>query len=94
MRETTIKGKKIVVYFDNAEGLKTNNSKTPSGFWIADKSFNWKPAKAKIKNQTIVLKSSKIKQPLYVRYAFAGMPIVNLVNRSGLPAYPFRTDSN
>ena len=94
MHKTTIQRKKIVVHFDNAKGLKTNNSKTPSGFWIADASFHWKPAKAKIKNQTIVLKSRKIKHPLYVRYAFVGMPIVNLVNGSDLPAYPFRTDSN
>lgn len=94
MKRVTIKRKKIIVYFDNAKGLKTNNLEMPSGFWIADKSFNWKPAKAKIKNQTIVLKSSKVKRPLYVRYAFAGMPNVNLINNSGLPAYPFRTDSD
>jgi sialate O-acetylesterase len=28
-------------------------------------------------------------KPKYVRYAYAAMPKVNLVNKAGLPAYPF-----
>jgi hypothetical protein len=30
--------------------------------------------------------------PVWVRYAFAGKPAVNVVNGVNLPAYPFRTN--
>lgn len=83
----------ITIYFDNALGLKTTNKKTPTGFWIADESLQWKPAEAKIKDETVVLSNEEIKTPKYVRYAFSGKPDVNLVNGNELPAYPFRTDT-
>ena len=49
-------------------------------------------AEAKIIEETVVLQNKSIKKPLYIRYAFAGKPDVNLVNNAELPAYPFRTD--
>jgi sialate O-acetylesterase len=55
--------------------------------------MQWKPATANIKGKTVILNSNEIKKPLYIRYAFSGKPDVNLVNKVGLPAYPFRTDS-
>ena len=82
----------LMVHFKNSEGLKTNNKKAPSGFWIADKSLNWKMAEAKIIGEIVVLQNETIKNPEYIRYAFAGKPDVNLVNAADLPAYPFRTD--
>jgi len=82
----------VVVHFKHAEGLKTKDGLDPSAFWVADDSKKWVPASATIKGDTVVLRSDEIKKPLYVRYAFAGFPEVNLVNGSGLPAYPFRTD--
>ncbi len=82
----------LVVHFDHANGLKTNDGKAPTGFWLADDSKKWIPAKAEIEGPTVTLQSPQLTKPLYVRYAFAGMPKVNLVNGSDLPAYPFRTD--
>lgn len=82
----------IVVHFSHAEGLKTSNNQPPTGFWLADSSGLWRPAKARIAGQTVVLSSTEMLNPLYVRYAFAGKPKTNLVNSAGLPAYPFRTD--
>ena len=82
----------LIVHFKNARGLKTNNKKPPTGFWIADHSLIWKPAHAKIEGETIILNNNEINKPLYIRYAFAGKPNVNLVNDVNLPAYPFRTD--
>ncbi|MFY0713652.1 hypothetical protein J1D01_08245 [Seonamhaeicola sp. NFXS20] len=84
----------LIVYFKNSQGLKTTDKKAPTGFWIADASLNWKKAEAKIENETVILSNKDIKNPLYVRYAFAGKPTVNLVNGANLPAYPFRTDKN
>ena len=91
--EVEVREDSIVVSFDHAEGLKTTNGAPPSGFWITDDSGKWVRAGARIEGETVVLKSAELKNPLYVRYAFAGMPKVNLVNAAGLPAYPFRTDS-
>ena len=87
------KGNTLVVRFDHADGLKTVDGLPPSGFWLADESARWVLADAEIQGETVVLKSSDIEYPLYVRYAFVGKPDVNLVNGDGLPAYPFRTDT-
>ncbi|BDS05867.1 sialic-acid O-acetylesterase [Oceaniferula spumae] len=85
-------GNIVIVHFDHAEGLKTIDGKAPNAFWITDDSKKWVRAQAAIKGSTVVLQSSEISKPLYVRYAFAGMPKVNLVNAEELPAYPFRSD--
>jgi sialate O-acetylesterase len=84
---------RLIVHFDHAEGLKTSDGKEPTGFWMADDTGEWVKADAKLEGQTVVLYSSELSQPLYVRYAFSGMPSVNLINASGLPAYPFRSDN-
>lgn len=83
----------ITVYFDHAEGLTTTDKKPPSGFWLADETGEWVPAEAVIQGQTVMLQAERLANPQFVRYAFAGKPLVNLVNAAGLPAYPFRTDN-
>ncbi|GAA3628391.1 sialate O-acetylesterase [Flavivirga jejuensis] len=90
-----IKTKKntLVIYFDHAKELKTKDGKAPKAFWLSDDSKKWFPADAKIKGKTIILSTSGLEKPLYVRYAFTGKPTVNLVNGVDLPAYPFRTDT-
>lgn len=93
MKQLKNLGNEIVVQFKNADGLRTSNNQNPSGFWLTDESGEWKMADAKIDGDRIILSSIEIERPLYVRYAFAGKPKVNLVNEAGLPAYPFRTDS-
>lgn len=92
LKKVDIQGEQLVIHFNDASGLKTTNGKAPTGFWITDDSRNWAPADAKIVGERIILSSTSIKKPKYVRYAFAGKPSVNLVNASELPAYPFRTD--
>ncbi|PZX53049.1 sialate O-acetylesterase [Algoriphagus ratkowskyi] len=93
MLDVQEKGSELVVHFSNAKGLKTSDGKAPSGFWLADEAGDWKRAEARLEGESIVLSSEGISQPKYIRYAFAGMPKVNLVNELELPAYPFRTDS-
>jgi sialate O-acetylesterase len=36
--------------------------------------------------------SPQVPRPVAVRYGWADCPVVNLWNREGLPASPFRTD--
>ncbi len=85
----------IRVTFKYAEnGLKTSDGKDPGAFAVAgaDKKFVW--AQAKIDGKTVLVSSSSVKAPRYVRYAYTGFRgDCNLQNAEGLPAYPFRSDS-
>jgi sialate O-acetylesterase len=57
----------------------------------ADKKFVW--AKAVLDGNTVVVWSDEIKKPVAVRYGWAANPNdVNLYNKEGLPASPFRTN--
>jgi sialate O-acetylesterase len=93
LEKVKIKKNTVIVRFKNAKKLKTTDGKSPTGFWLADDANRWFPAKAVIKGKRVVLTSSNLENPLYVRYAFTGKPDVNLENEANLPAYPFRTDS-
>ena len=93
MKKVDVQDGQLLVRFDHAEGLKTVDRQPPTGFWIANDSEKWVKAEAKLEGETVVLSSSEIKKPLFVRYAFSGKPKVNLVNSADLPAYPFRTDT-
>ncbi|MEO9894157.1 sialate O-acetylesterase [Aurantibacter sp.] len=93
LNDVIISSKSITIMYENAKGLKTNDGNSPLAFWLANDTKEWHKADAKINGETIVLTSSKVKHPLYVRYAFSAKPEVNLVNEADLPAQPFRTDS-
>ena len=62
------------------------------GFAIcgADQKFFW--ANAEIDGGRVVVSSPQVEKPFAVRYGWADYPVVNLFNREGLPASPFRTD--
>ena len=72
--------------------MKTEDGGKLKGIAIAgeDRKFVW--AEADIQGDHIVVSSSQVKKPVAVRYAWADNPEGNLVNQSGLPASPFRTD--
>ena len=87
-----VTGNKIVVTFNNAEGLQTSNGKAPAEFAIASAEGDFVWAQAKVEGHKVILESSEVPEPVHVRYAWSDAPIVNLFNAAGLPAYPFRTD--
>jgi sialate O-acetylesterase len=63
------------------------------GFEIAgvDKVFYY--AQAVIEGDKVIVSSSKVQNPVAVRYAWSDAPIdANLYNSAGFPASPFRTD--
>jgi sialate O-acetylesterase len=62
------------------------------GFIIAGENNPFIPATAEIQGNTVVVSAEGITTPIAVRYGWANVPDVNLYNREGLPAYPFRTD--
>lgn len=85
----------ILISFNNTgTGLVLKGSKPINCIAIAgsDKKFVW--ASAKIMNNTLVVWSDKVPNPVAVRYAWADNPEnANLYNKEGLPASPFRTDN-
>lgn len=93
-RSIDIQGSKATISFDNIGGglITTNKYGYVEGFSIAGKNHQFVWAKAYIDGDKIVVYSEKVKDPLAVRYAWANNPDVNLYNRQGIPAVPFKTD--
>jgi len=88
------RNKIILSFLHEGGGLTTNDGQAPRWFAIAgkDKKFTW--AQTKIEGNNIVVWSDEVPEPAYVRYAWADNPRdVNLYNKEGLPASPFRTDA-
>jgi len=63
----------------------------PLGFEIAGADKKWAVAKARIDGNDVVVWNEKIASPVAVRYAWSQNPPVNLYNKEGFPAVPFRT---
>ena len=86
-------GRQLRVFFRNVgSGLATSDGKAPAGFVLGDRSGFLAPAEAAIDGDTVVLSSDGIPEPQRVRYAFTGYCRVNLMNKEGFPAVPFRSD--
>jgi sialate O-acetylesterase len=62
------------------------------GFQLAGADGNFAEANAEIQGNTVVVRSAAVSHPVAVRYGWANVPDVNLYNREGLPASPFRSD--
>jgi sialate O-acetylesterase len=83
---------KAVLSFNYVGGGLEARGGELQGFAIAgeDRKFVW--AKAEIRGDQVVVNSPSVPKPVAVRYGWADFPVVNLWNKSGLPASPFRTD--
>jgi sialate O-acetylesterase len=85
---------KVIITFDNiGSGLVSkDNNEFINGFALAgkDKKFVW--AKAKISGNSVIVWSDNLSHPVAVRYGWSDNPgYLNLYNKEGLPACPFRT---
>jgi sialate O-acetylesterase len=92
-RQMSREGKHIRLWFDHSEGGLVAKGGALRGFTIAGPDRRFSPADARIENNTVVVSSSAIADPLQVRYSWADNPDGNLCNAEGLPASPFRTHS-
>ena len=95
-KDMKVDGNKIIITFtETGKGLAIRGGeKTLKHFAIAgeDQKFVW--ADAVIKGNTVVVSSKDVPNPVAVRYAWADNPDdANLINKEGLLASPFRTDS-
>ena len=92
-KETRKDGKQITVIFDHAEGL-TFEGKGDNFFEIAGEDGEFHPAKAKIQENTVVLRSKAVPDPVKVRFAWSNIAEPNLVNGAGLPTSAFLSDTD
>lgn len=91
-REMKAQGKEIWLAFDHVgKGLEAKDGAL-KGFTIAGADKNFVPAIAEIKGDKVVVHADGVEAPTAVRYGWANVPDVNLFNKDGLPASPFRTD--
>ena len=63
-----------------------------TGFAIAGADKKWVFANAEIDGATVKVWSAAVPKPVAVRYGWSANPAVNLYNKDGFPAVPFRTD--
>ena len=87
------RGTVIQLKFDHVgHGLKAYGGQELKGFAVAgeDRQFVW--AYARIVDDSVIVFSDQVLNPVAVRYGWANNPECNLYNEEGLPASPFRTD--
>ncbi len=91
-KSVKFKGFEAILSFDHVGGGLVAKGGELTGFSIAgpDHKFVW--AIAEIHGDKVVVHSRLISDPVAVRYGWANYPVVNLWNKAGLPASPFRTD--
>jgi len=91
-RSMSIAGNKAVLSFTHTgSGLMAKDGDL-RGFMVAGSDGRYFPARAEIKGETVEVSSPEVPVPASVRYGWAYVPDVNLFNKEGLPASPFRTD--
>ncbi len=92
IRSATIVAGTIELKFTHvANGLK-DGADTLRGFTIAGPDAKFYPANAVINGKKVVLSHPSVHNPIHVRYGWSNVPQVNLYNKEGLPASPFRID--
>jgi sialate O-acetylesterase len=95
-RSMRVRGRRVEISFSEiGAGLfAKDDANHLMGFTIADQSGRFLPAEARISGNIVIVHSQKIARPKAVRYGWLDNPQeINLFNRDGLPASPFRTDN-
>lgn len=87
-----VTGSEVGISFDSTGGGLVAKDGDLKGFTIAGADGKFVPAKAVIKGVGVVVSAEGVTDPKAVRYGWDNVPDVNLFNKEGLPASPFRTD--
>ncbi len=85
------KNKIRISFLNVSKSLKCSGTGI-TGFEIAGSDQVFRPAKAKIDGNSVIISSKEVKNPTAVRYQFSNDAIGNLFSTEGLPVAPFRTD--
>ncbi len=86
------KGDKVAISFSHTGGGLVARDGDLKGFTIAGADGKFVPAKAEIKGNNVIVSAKGVTDPKAVRYGWANVPDVNLFNKEGIPASPFRSD--
>jgi sialate O-acetylesterase len=92
-KEVTFEGANAIISFDHVGSGLDTRKKLPH-FEMAGSDKIFYPAKAYITNNQVIARADQVKMPIFVRYAWLPYIEANLYNLEGLPAAPFRTDTN
>jgi sialate O-acetylesterase len=87
-----VEGDRAVLSFTHIGGGLIAKEGDLKGFTIAGADGSFVAAKAVIEGDKVVVSSPSVPKPAAVRYGWAKTPEVNLFNKEGLPATPFRSD--
>lgn len=90
--EMKVAGDKAWISFGHVGGGLVAKDGDLKGFTVAGADGKHVPAVAEIKGDKVVVSAPGVTEPKAVRYGWANVPDVNLFNKEGLPASPFRTD--
>ena len=92
-KNMNIEGNTIKVYFENTGSGLYAADKILTFFEISGKEGTYYPAVARIDGEHIVVYSSKVAQPVNVRFGWSDSAVPNLFNKEGLPAASFSSES-
>ena len=87
------KGNRAVLSFTDTRGGLVARAGELTGFTVAGNDAKFFSARASIVGDKVVVSSPLVPTLVAVRYGWSSYPEVNLFNKAGLPASPFRTDS-
>lgn len=89
-----VEGDKAILSFEYADdGLMTPGNEPVKGFLIAGDDRRFYPATAVIRGSRVEVSAPQVSRPVAVRYGYGNFFRVNLYNKAGLPAVPFRSDA-
>lgn len=92
-KSMTVRDGKAILSFTHTTGGLVVKGDELKGFALRGEGGDWVWAKAKIEGDKVVVWADGVPNPTAVRYGWANNPIGNLYNGAGLPANPFRTDT-
>ncbi len=91
-KKMKIEGNSIRLFFDYTGGGLDSKGQTLTQFTISGADKVAHEADVKIDGHTLVVTSSKVKEPVAVQYGWSNVALASLFNKEGLPASSFRTD--
>ena len=83
-------GNKVMVSFEGIrKGLEIRPGRELSWFELSADSKTWIKADAVIDGNSVVVSSSEVSTPKYVRMGWRNVATPNLQDKSGIPVFPF-----
>jgi sialate O-acetylesterase len=94
-QQATTDGSGIHVYFSGADGKLAVRGGALEGFELAgaDRHFVAATAKIDADGASVMVMSTEVAAPLYVRYAWPNAPDTTLTDSAGLPASTFTSEA-